>query len=88
MNWLVTFMQIVTVVGQRAELTWPHIKLMATELQHILQIVNDGKPIAHGEIKLTPEGDALVAKLKTLGASEAEALQVAQLATMANDRLA
>lgn len=87
-DWVAFMVKLVALLGTKAKDAWPHLEIIGNELLDILQIVNNGKPIAHsGPITLDSTAIDLTEKLTDAGVPTEKARKFAETLTTANDRL-
>lgn len=78
---------LVMTLGPKLEEAWPHVKKLGEELEHILTIVNGGKPIVHAAgASLGPDSQEIYDKLVGAGIDSTEARQFAMTVEVAQDR--
>lgn len=74
--WAFKILSYAKSVNAKLEDAWPHIKIIGEECEHILTVVNGGKPVVHAGGPSTLEGIRLVSDLSNIGADSAEAGKV------------
>lgn len=74
-NLVAFFLSLVAKLGPlnaKIEEVWPHIKIIGQECEHILTILNGGKPVIHAGPP-SGEGSKLVNSLVSAGVTRSEA---------------
>ena len=80
-------MSLLLTLGPKLEEAWPHIKKLGEELDHILTIINGGKPIVHASgASLGPDSQKVYDDLVKAGINSTEARKFAMTIETAQDR--